>query len=71
MNQKSLMGDDIPTGGKRVVWNVLMAISAGLATCASAYSLWSKIRWYGVGVVVVFTTMVIIAHFARKQPASA
>ena len=71
MNQKSLLGEHIPKGGKRVAWNVAMAISAGLAAFASAYILWSKAHWYGVAGVIIFTLLVIVVHFTRKRPGSA
>jgi hypothetical protein len=67
MNQKALLGDSLPKGGKRIAWNVVMAISAGLAAFASAWSLWSKIRWVGVALFIGFTLSVIIVHFARKK----
>ena len=38
MNSKSLMGENMPTGGKRIAWNVMMSISTIVAT---ALSLWS------------------------------
>lgn len=38
MNSRKLMGENMPTGGKRIAWNVLMSISTIVAT---ALSLWS------------------------------
>ncbi|HOZ47428.1 MAG TPA: divalent metal cation transporter [Candidatus Hydrogenedentes bacterium] len=70
MNQKSLMGENIPKGGSRVLWNALMGISATLAAGASAYSLWSNIRWLGVVIVVVFTVLVVVVHLVRQKPES-
>jgi len=74
MNQKGLLGESIPKGGKRVLWNVLMAVSAGLAAFASVWSLWSKTGWYGVVGIIVFTVLTFGVHFARSgrgQPAGA
>jgi len=67
MNQKSLLGDNMPKGGKRVLWNTLMAISAGLAGFASVWSLWSKTGWYGVTGIIVFTLLTFGVHFARPR----
>lgn len=71
MNQKSLMGENMPRGGKRALWNSLMGISATLATFGSVWAIWSKAGWYGIAVIVVFTALVLIVHFARKRPIAA
>jgi heme exporter protein D len=70
MNQKTLLGADMPRGLRRLWWNVLMAISAGLAAFASLWSLWSKIRWVGVGLVVLVLVLMAIVHVARKGKAA-
>jgi len=70
MNQKTLLGADMPTGLKRLWWNLLMAISAGLAAFASLWSLWSKIRWYGIGLVVLVLVLMAVVHFMRKNRAA-
>lgn len=73
MNQKRLLGKDMPRGGKRVVWNVLMAISVILAAFGSIWSIWTKRGWYGILAVVAFTALVIAVHVYRRlqEPASA
>ena len=65
MNQKSLLGDERPKGGRRVTWNVFMGISATIATCASLYMVWHKAGYLGIGAVVAFTLAAIVAHFVR------
>jgi len=67
MNQKPLMGDNMPRGGTRVLWNVLMAIAAGVAAFGSAWSLWSRIRFYGIGVIVVFVGLALLVHIVRSR----
>jgi len=42
MNERRLLKGAMPTGGKRLAWNVLMIVAAGLATFGSLWSLWSK-----------------------------
>lgn len=71
MNQKTLMGESMPRGGKRLLWNTLMGISATLATFGSVWTIWSKAGWYGIAVIVTFTVLVLIVHVARKRPATA
>ncbi len=72
MNQESYLGKYMPKGGKRVLWNVLMALAAGAAAFGSVWSLWSKIRWMGIILLIVFIILVVVVHVARggnKKPA--
>ena len=71
MNQKTFMGNNMPTGGKRVLWNVLMALASGAAAFGSVWSLWSKLQWKGIGLLVGFIVLCIIVHIFRKKPAAA
>lgn len=71
MNQKSLLGKDMPTGRRRVTWNVLMAVAAGLAGFCSIWSVWSKAKWKGMAVVFAFVGLVAVVHFVRKARAAA
>lgn len=65
MNQKKLMGDNMPTGAKRVVWNLLMISSVCLATLGSLWSLWSWKQWTGIGVFAGFIVLALVVHFLR------
>lgn len=67
MNQERLLGDSMPRGAKRVLWNTLMGISATLAAFGSIWAIWSKAGWYGIAAIVAFTALVLIVHFARKR----
>ena len=66
MNQKTLMGNNMPRGGKRILWNVLMALAAGAAAFGSVWILWSKLQWAGIGVLVAFVALVLITHALRN-----
>jgi len=72
MNQKSFLGENMPIGVKRILWNVLMALAAGAATFGSVWSLWSKTKeklgsgWYGIGIVVLFIAICLLVHVIRK-----
>jgi hypothetical protein len=66
MNQKAMLGEHMPTGGKRVLWNVLMVIATGIATLVSIWSLWSRLRWWGIVVFLAFIGLVLVVHFMRK-----
>ena len=66
MNNRPLLGKRMPGGGKRITWNILMAVAAGFATIGSLWSLWSKLRWIGIAIFAAFTAMVFVAHFLKK-----
>ncbi|MHC4618119.1 MAG: divalent metal cation transporter [Planctomycetota bacterium] len=66
MNQRSLLGDNMPRGGRRAAWNILMAVAAGLAAFGSIWSLWSKLRWVGISLFVAFIALALTVHFIRS-----
>jgi hypothetical protein len=66
MNQKTLMGDNMPRGGRRVLWNVLMAVAASAAAFGSVWSLWSRLRFAGIGILVAFVGLALLVHAARR-----
>jgi hypothetical protein len=72
MNQKSYLGNYRPEGGKRILWNVLMALAAGAAGLSSVWVLWSKLQWMGIILLIVFIALVVRVHYARagKKPAA-
>jgi hypothetical protein len=74
MNQKSLLKEQMPTGARRLSWNVLMAFAAFSATVSSVYSVWKRSLqmfgsgWYGIGVLVAFVALALAVQFRRSQP---
>ncbi len=66
MNQKTLLGADMPRGLKRIWWNTLMAVAAGLAAGASLWSLYSRLGWYGFGLVGLVLVLMGVVHAVRK-----
>ena len=71
MNQKTFMGNNMPTGGKRILWNVLMALASGAAAFGSVWSLWSKLQWLGIVLLITFIVVCVVVHFFRKRPQTA
>jgi Mn2+/Fe2+ NRAMP family transporter len=76
MNSKKLLGDAMPRGGKRVIWNVLMLIATGLATFGSIWALKDKnlgaFPMGKVGIAVLIVLFVIgIAGFVSKNKKTA
>lgn len=74
MNSKKLMGEDLPKGGKRIVWNSLMLVALTYGTIGAAWNIWSRtqlmfgvpIRWIAIGVVAFIVIAALIAHFRRR-----
>ncbi len=67
MNQKSFLGEHLPQGGRRVLFNALMGISATFATVGSVFMAWKKGGPIGIGFFIAFTAAVIIAQLLRKR----
>ena len=66
MNQKKLLGDDMPKGGRRIVWNVLMIIAVVLVSVGAVYMVKKKAGWIGIGGVIAFIMLAVVVHFIRK-----
>jgi len=66
MNRRSLLGDSVPTGGRRVLWNGLMGIACVLAAFGSLWTLWAKTRWIGIVVFFGFVALAVIVRIGRK-----
>jgi len=68
MNNKAMLGDNIPKGYKRVWWNVLMLLATGFAGFGCIWSIWSsRMRWMGIGIIAGFIALVLIVHIARRK----
>jgi hypothetical protein len=70
MNSSSLMGDEKPTGGRMLIWNVLMVFSLAVATFAGYVALQDKISNPGtgglvLGGVVTFVLLMVIGFSGR------
>ena len=68
MNQKSLLKDEMPKGRQRVIWNVLMALAAGVATVSSLYMVWNKVKEKGmiaIGVLLALALLVQVYRWIR------
>lgn len=66
MNQKQMLGDSMPLGGKRVLWNILMIIATAVATLVSIWSLWSRLGRWSIAIIAAFVGLILIVHFMRK-----
>ena len=77
MNSRKVLGDQLPTGKSRLVWNVLMLLATGIATFGSVWVLSSKAHldnWKGViptgGLVLLFVLFVLgtVSFFKKERP---
>ena len=66
INSKSLMGDALPQGNKRIALNIAMLVALVAATIGAGWSIWSKAQWAGVTAVGVFIFAAVVAHFLRS-----
>jgi Mn2+/Fe2+ NRAMP family transporter len=66
MNQKSLLGDNMPRGTRRAAWNLLMAVAAGLASFGCLWTLWSKFKWIGISLIIAFVALALFVQAIRS-----
>jgi hypothetical protein len=77
MNSKLTLGDSMPTGGKRLCWNVLMIFATGVAMSASIWGIYGK-SMYGfpignvaIGLLVVLLVLGLMGFLKRESAAGA
>lgn len=67
MNSKSLLGDALPTGVNRLVWNGLMGLAVALATFGSFWSIKSSpFASVGYGIMGTLVALTLAVHFAKN-----
>ena len=67
VNSKSLLGEDIPKGGKRVALNIAMGFATVAATIGAWVAIKSKTGDKAIFIVGGFLLLVLIGHFYRKS----
>lgn len=68
MNQKTVLKDAMPTGGKRILWNILMMIALFCAFFGSIWGIYGKVGpTWTVVIFTTFTVLVVLGHFYRKR----
>lgn len=73
MNQKSLLGDEMPRGVRRAVWNTLMLVASAVATylCIKAILIGpfgpNGPYPYGLPLFGGLIVLVIVVHFVRRR----
>jgi Mn2+/Fe2+ NRAMP family transporter len=70
MNSKALLGDDMPTGMRRIRWNTLMGIATGIATAGSIWVLSAKGTPGYIGIAILAALAILGTFgFLRKNHA--
>jgi len=65
LNQKSLLGENMPKGALRGIWNIVMMFTVVIVGIGSVYKVWDKAGWYGIAAVIAFVLLVLIVQVAR------
>ena len=72
MNSKVLLGDDMPTGMRRIRWNSLMITATGIATAGSIWVLSAKGTPGTIGIAILAALAVLgTVGFIRKNRTAA
>jgi Mn2+/Fe2+ NRAMP family transporter len=77
MNSKLTLGDAMPTGGKRVLWNVLMITATGVAMAGSIWGIYGKsvfgfpIGNVAIGALVLLLVLGLLGFMKRESAAKA
>jgi Mn2+/Fe2+ NRAMP family transporter len=69
MNSRSLLGDSMPTGGRRVWWNTLMIIATGIASYGSVWVLASKgiPGQIGIAILAILAVVGTVGFFRKNR----
>ena len=68
MNNRRLLGDDVPRGGKRWLVNLALGLSTGVAFFASGWAIVSKIGvvWL-IAIVVTLAVLLVMGALVRRR----
>lgn len=67
MNNRALLGDFMPRGWGRIVWNTLMILAVTLITSASLYMLWTRGGMWGIGALTVFLAAAGVGEWVKRK----
>jgi Mn2+/Fe2+ NRAMP family transporter len=65
MNQRSLLGEELPRGRRRVAWNLLMVAAVGITTTASVYMIYKQTGVAGLYAYAVLIALALLAQVWR------
>lgn len=67
MNQRSLLGDDMPHGGRRWAWNGMMGLALLIIVPASLYQLYNQYAMRGVAVAALLLGAAVGVEVWRRR----
>ncbi len=67
MNNRELLGDAMPRGWRRLCWNTFMTVALAFATLGAGWSIWSRLGWVSVPLVLGFLSLVALGHRRRGK----
>lgn len=68
MNQKKVLKDDLPRGGKRILWNSLMLVSLFCAFFGSIWGIYGKLgQTWTIVIFGAFSILVYLGHLYKKR----
>ncbi len=70
LNSRSLLGDAMPTGARRLAINLAMLVAIIVSSIGAGMSIWTNIRWIGVALVALFALLVVVVQLLRPRRAS-
>ena len=66
MNSRTLLGEHMPTGLSRVIWNTLMGVACTLTVIGSFWAIYkSAVPWVGFAIVGGLLVVALSVHFAK------
>jgi Mn2+/Fe2+ NRAMP family transporter len=75
MNSRRALGDQLPTGARRLWWNLAMGVALALSTISSLWVIWNEKRVYqgyfsgrtlGLTLLGLFIALALVVHFMRR-----
>lgn len=75
MNSRSVLGDAMPSGGRRIFYNLIMLLATLVAGFASAWGLYNKsIGWFplgkaALGALIVLLIVGLISFISKENAA--
>lgn len=67
MNSKSLLGENMPTGGSRILCNLLMGFATVVTTIGAVWQAYSKAGIYSVIAISILIGLIAITHLTKKS----
>ncbi|MEX2580396.1 MAG: divalent metal cation transporter [Verrucomicrobiales bacterium] len=67
MNRRSLLGDEMPSGKRRIAWNICLGTALLAFTISGTYMLWDRGGWWGIAAAGLFVLAVVVERGWRRR----